>query len=49
VYENKVFRKISGTKMDEVIGQFRALRYEEHRDLYMLPSVLTIVESNRMR
>jgi hypothetical protein len=37
VFENRVLRKISGPKRDEVTGELRKLHNEELRDLYPLP------------
>jgi hypothetical protein len=32
-FENRVLRRISGPKRDEVTGEWRKLHNEEHRDL----------------
>jgi hypothetical protein len=37
VFENRVLRKIFGTKRDEVTREWRKLHNEELRDLYSLP------------
>jgi hypothetical protein len=37
VFENKVLKRIFGTKRDEVTGEWRKLHYEELRDLYSSP------------
>jgi hypothetical protein len=34
VFENRVLRKIFGSKRDEVTGEWRKLHYEELNDLY---------------
>jgi len=36
VFENRVLRRISGPKRDEVTGKWRKLQYEELNDLYSL-------------
>jgi hypothetical protein len=48
VFENKVLRKIFGSKGDEVTGGWRKLHNEEFRDLYSSASIIRIVKS-RMR
>jgi hypothetical protein len=40
VVENKVLRRIFGTKRDEVAGGWRKLHSEELRDLYSSPSTI---------
>jgi hypothetical protein len=49
VFENKVLRRIFGTKRDEVTGEWRKLLNEELRDLYPSPSKIRITKSRRMR
>jgi hypothetical protein len=49
VFENKVLRRISGPKRDEVRGVWRKLHNEELRDLYFSPSITRIIKSRRMR
>jgi hypothetical protein len=40
VFENKVLRKIFGSKRDEATGGWRKLHNEELRDLYASPSTI---------
>jgi hypothetical protein len=40
VLENRVLRRIFGSKRDEVIGGWRKLHNEELRDLYSSPSII---------
>jgi hypothetical protein len=49
VFENKVLRRIFGSKRDEVTGRWRKLHNEELRDLYSSPSIIRIIKSRRMR
>jgi hypothetical protein len=49
VFENRVLRKIFGPKRDEVIGGWRKLHNEELHNLYVLPSIIRITKSRRVR
>jgi hypothetical protein len=49
VFENRVLRRISGPKRDEVIREWRKLHDEELHDLYSLPSIIRIMKVRRMR
>jgi hypothetical protein len=49
VFENRVLRRIFGTKRDEVTGEWRKLHNEELRDLYSSPNIIRIIKSRRMR
>jgi hypothetical protein len=48
-FENRVLRKISGPKGDEVTGAWRKLHNEELCDLYSTPSIIRMIKSRRMR
>jgi hypothetical protein len=39
VFENRVLRRIFGSKRDAVIGEWRELHNEELRGLYSSPSI----------
>jgi hypothetical protein len=44
VFENRVLRRIFGTKRDEVTGEWRKLRYVEH-DLDSSPNTIWMIKS----
>jgi hypothetical protein len=49
VFENRVLRRIFGSKRDEVTGEWRKLHNEELRDLYSSPSIIRMITSRRIR
>jgi hypothetical protein len=49
VLENRVLRRIFGSKRDEVMGEWRKLHNKELRDLYSSPSIVRIIKSRRLR
>jgi len=49
VFEDRVSRRVFGSKRDEVIGERRKLHNEELSDLYSLPNIVRVVKSRRMR
>jgi hypothetical protein len=49
VFENRVLRRISGPKRDQVIGGWRKLHNGELHKLYFLPSIIRIIKSRRVR
>jgi hypothetical protein len=49
VFENRVMRRIFGSKRDEVTGGWRKLYNEKFHYLYSSPSVIRIIKSRRMR
>jgi hypothetical protein len=49
VFENKVLRRIFGSKLDEVTGGWRKLHKEELHHLYSSPSIIRIMKSRKMR
>ena len=46
--ENRVLRRIFGSKRDEVTGEWRKLHNEELNDLYSSPNIIRVIKS-RMR
>jgi hypothetical protein len=48
VFENRVLRRISGPKRDEVTGEWRKLHNELHI-LYSSPNIIRQIKSRRMR
>jgi hypothetical protein len=49
VFENRVLRRFSGPRSDEVKGGWIKLRNKELRDLYSSPSIIRIIRSRRIR
>jgi len=49
VFQNRVLRRVFGSKRDEVTGEWRKLRNEDLMNLYSLPNILRVVNSRRMR
>jgi hypothetical protein len=49
VFENRVLRRIFGTKRDEVTGGWRKLHNEELLGLYSSSSIIRMIKSRRMR
>jgi hypothetical protein len=49
VFENRVLRRIFGSKRDEVTRKWRRLRYEKRYVLYSSPNIIRIIELRRMR
>jgi hypothetical protein len=45
VFKNRMLRRISGSKRDEVTGQWRKLHNEELRDFYSSPSIIRMFKS----
>jgi hypothetical protein len=49
VFENRVTRRIFGSKRDEVTGEWRKLHSEELHNVYSSPDIIRQVKSRRMR
>jgi hypothetical protein len=49
VFENRVLRRIFGSKSEGVTGEWRRLHNEELYNLYSLPSIIRIIKKRRMR
>jgi hypothetical protein len=49
VFENRVLRRIFGSKKNDVTVEWRKLHNEELRDLYSSPSSIRIIKLRRMR
>jgi hypothetical protein len=48
VFENRLLRRISGPKRDQVRGEWRRLHNEEFNDLYSSPNIICVIKSRRM-
>jgi hypothetical protein len=48
VFENRVLRRIFGTKREEVAGGWRRLYNEELHNLYASPNIIRVMKSRRM-
>jgi hypothetical protein len=49
VFENRVLRRITGEKKDEVIREWRTRHNEELNDRYSSPNIVRVIKSRRMR
>jgi len=49
VFENRVLRRIFGTKRGEVTGKWRKLHNEELNNLYSSPNIVRVIKSRRIR
>ena len=49
LFENRVLRRICGSKRDEVTGECRKLHSEELTDLYSSPNIIGWIKSIRKR
>jgi hypothetical protein len=45
VFENRVLRRIFGSKRDEVMGEWRKLHSEELQNLYLSPVIIRQIKS----
>jgi hypothetical protein len=49
VFENRVLRRIFGSKRDEVTGGLREVHNEELHGLYSSPIIIGVIKARRMR
>jgi hypothetical protein len=49
VFENRVLRRIFGSKRDDVTGEWRKLHNEGLNDLHSSPNIVRVIKSRKMR
>jgi hypothetical protein len=49
VFKNWVLRKVRGSKMDKVTGDWRKLHNDELCDMYSSPNIICVLKWRRMR
>jgi hypothetical protein len=49
VFDNRVVRRIFGSKRDEVTLKWKKLHNEELSDLYCSPNIVQVIKSRKMR
>jgi hypothetical protein len=49
MFENRVPRRISGPKRDEVMGRWRKLQHEKFHSFYSSPNITRVIKSRRVR
>jgi hypothetical protein len=49
VFENRVLRRIFGSKRGEVTGEWRKLHNDELNGPYSSPDIIRVIKSRRMR
>jgi hypothetical protein len=49
VFENRVMRRIFGSKRDEVTGEWKKVHSGELHNLYSSPDIIRLIKSRRMR
>jgi hypothetical protein len=49
MFENRMLRRKSGPKMDEIAGELRKLHNEKLNDLYSSTNIVQVIKSRRIR
>jgi hypothetical protein len=49
LFDNRVLRRLFGSKRNEVTGEWRKLHKEEFNDLYSSTNIFRVIKSRRMR
>jgi hypothetical protein len=48
IFENRVLRRIFGSKREEVAGGWRRLKNEDNRNLHSSPNIIRVIKSRRV-
>jgi hypothetical protein len=48
VFENRVLRRIYGSKRDELTAEWRKLRNDEHYEFFSSPNIVWVIKKNEM-
>jgi hypothetical protein len=49
VFENRVWRRIYGSKKEEMAGGWRRVHNEQLHNLYASPNIIRVIKSRRKR
>jgi hypothetical protein len=49
VFENRILRRIFGSKRDKITGEWRRLHNKERYALYCSPNIIRVIKSRRLR
>jgi hypothetical protein len=49
MFENRMLRRIFGSRTDRVMGEWTKLHNEELNDLYFSPNIIHLIKARRMK